>query len=284
MPKPKDMSLYNKVKTRVYKRIPKHSAYRSGVVVSSYKKAFSKKYGKRKKPYSGKRTKKRGLGRWFKEKWVNQRGKVGYKYKSDIYRPSKRITRKTPTTHKELSRKQVKRARSEKRRTGRVKRFKRGGMPPKETKTPKKTKTLMAIRRERKKTIQDLKKEGMINPNDFDAINYKNSPNQQGGRKMKESIIKMQRGPFPKKYTAVVRNKKTKKTRKIHFGDRRYQQYKDRTKLKLYKKKNHGTRRRMQNYFSRHSGTKKRGKAIKKERRKSKGFYNAKILSHEYLW
>jgi len=274
------MSLYNKVKARVYKRIPKHSAYRSGVVVSSYKKAFSKKYGKRKKPYSGKRTKKRGLGRWFKEKWVNQRGKVGYKYKSDIYRPSKRITRKTPTTHKELSRKQVKRARSEKRRTGRVKRFKRGGMPPKkkpkETKTPK---TLMAIRRERKKTIQYLKNQGMKNYNQFDVIN-----NQQGGRKMKESIIKMQRGPFPKKYTAIVRNKKTKKTRKIHFGDRRYQQYKDRTKLKLYKKKNHGTRRRMQNYFSRHSGTKKRSKAIKKERRKSKGFYNAKILSHEYLW
>ena len=280
MPKPKDRKLYNKVKARVYKKIPKHSAYRSGVVVSSYKKAFSKKYGKRKKPYSGKRTKKRGLGRWFKEKWVNQRGKVGYKYKSDIYRPSKRITRKTPTTHKELSRKQVKRARSEKRRTGRVKRFKKGGMPPKkkpkETKTPK---TLMAIRRERKKTIQYLKNQGMKNYNQFDVIN-----NQQGGRKMKESIIKMQRGPFPKKYTAVVRNKKTKKTRKIHFGDRRYQQYKDRTKLKLYKNKNHGTRRRMENYFSRHSGTKKRGKAIKKERRKSKGFYNAKILSHEYLW
>ena len=276
MPKPKDMSLYNKVKARVYKRIPKHSAYRSGVVVSSYKKAFSKKYGKRKKPYSGKRTKKRGLGRWFKEKWVNQRGKVGYKYKSDIYRPSKRITRKTPTTHKELSRKQVKRARSEKRRTGRVKRFKKGGMPPKkkpkETKPP--TKTRLTINRE----IKYLKKHG----NQFDLINY--DPDQQGGRKMKESIVKMQRGPFPKKYTAVVRNKKTKKTRKIHFGDRRYQQYKDRTKLKLYKKKNHGTRRRMQNYFSRHSGTKKRGKAIKKERRKSKGFYNAKILSHEYLW
>jgi len=270
------MSLYNKVKARVYKRIPKHSAYRSGVVVSSYKKAFSKKYGKRKKPYSGKRTKKRGLGRWFKEKWVNQRGKVGYKYKSDIYRPSKRITRKTPTTHKELSRKQVKRARSEKRRTGRVKRFKRGGMP-KKTKTPK-TPTRMTLRRQREKIIQDLKNQGMKNPNQFDVIN------QLGGRKMKESIVKMQRGPFPKKYTAVVRNKKTKKTRKIHFGDRRYQQYKDRTKLKLYKNKNHGTRRRMENYFSRHSGTKKRGKAIKKERRKSKGFYNAKILSHEYLW
>ena len=107
---------------------------------------------------------------------------------------------------------------------------------------------------------------------------------QLGGRRMKETIVKFKKGPFPKKYTAIVKNKKTKKTRKIHFGDRRYQQYKDRTNLKLYKKKNHNTRKRMQNYFSRHSGTKKRGKAIKKEKRKSRGKYNAKILSHVYLW
>ena len=105
-----------------------------------------------------------------------------------------------------------------------------------------------------------------------------------GGGKMKETIVEFKRGPFPKKYTAFVKNKKTKKIRKIHFGDRRYQQYKDRTKLKLYKHKNHGTRKRMQNYFSRHSGTKKRGEAIKKEKRRSKGHYNAKILSHKYLW
>jgi hypothetical protein len=102
--------------------------------------------------------------------------------------------------------------------------------------------------------------------------------------KMKETIVEFKRGPFPKKYTAFVKNKKTKKVRRIHFGDRRYQQYKDRTKLGLYKHKNHGTRKRMQNYFSRHSGTKKRGKAIKKEKRHSKGHYNAKILSHKYLW
>ena len=105
-----------------------------------------------------------------------------------------------------------------------------------------------------------------------------------GGLRMKETIVKFKKGPFPKKYTAIVKNKKTKKTRKIHFGDRRYQQYKDRTPLKLYRKKNHNTRKRMQNYFSRHSGTKKRGKAIKKEKRKSKGKYTAKILSHIYLW
>jgi hypothetical protein len=101
---------------------------------------------------------------------------------------------------------------------------------------------------------------------------------------MNEKIIKFSKGPFPKKYTAHVKNKKTRKIRKIHFGDKRYQQYKDRTPLQLYKNKNHGTRKRRQNYYSRHSGTKKRGEAIKREKHDSKGFYNAKILSHIYLW
>jgi len=101
---------------------------------------------------------------------------------------------------------------------------------------------------------------------------------------MKENIVHFEKGPFPKKYTAYLKNKKTKKTRKLHFGDRRYQQYKDRTKLKLYKNKNHNTRKRMQNYYSRHSGTKNRNKAITKEKKKSKGYYTPKILSHKYLW
>ena len=87
---------------------------------------------------------------------------------------------------------------------------------------------------------------------------------------MKEKIIKFKKGPFPKKYTAHVKDKKTKKVRKIHFGDVRYQQYKDRTPLKLYANKNHGTRKRMENYFNRHSGEKNRKKAIQKEKRKSK--------------
>jgi serine protease inhibitor ecotin len=101
---------------------------------------------------------------------------------------------------------------------------------------------------------------------------------------MNEKIINFSKGPFPKKYTAYIKNKKTKKIIKLHFGDKRYQQYKDRTPLKLYKNQNHGTRKRMQNYYSRHSGTKNRKKAIKQEKQKSKGLYNAKILSHEYLW
>lgn len=101
---------------------------------------------------------------------------------------------------------------------------------------------------------------------------------------MNEKIIKFVKGPFPKKYTAYVKHKKTTKIRKIHFGDKRYQQYKDRTPLKLYKNKNHGTRKRMQNYYSRHSGTKTRKQGIAKEIKKSKGYYTPKLLSHQYLW
>lgn len=107
---------------------------------------------------------------------------------------------------------------------------------------------------------------------------------QSGGAKMQERIIEFKRGPFPKKYTAIVENRKTKKRRKINFGDRRYQQYKDRTPNKLYAKQNHGTRKRMQNYYNRHSGTPNREKAIKKEVKKSNGFYTPKILSHQFLW
>ena len=40
----------------------------------------------------------------------------------------------------------------------------------------------------------------------------------------------------------------------------------------------------MQRYFLRHSGTKKRSKAIEKEKKNSKGYYTPKLLSHLYLW
>ena len=101
---------------------------------------------------------------------------------------------------------------------------------------------------------------------------------------MKETIIKIVRGPNKKKYTAHVKNKFSKNTRKINFGDKRYSQYKDRTPLKLYAYKNHNTRKRMNNYYKRHSGTGNRKDAITLEKEKSNGIYNAKILSHIYLW
>ena len=125
MPEPVDMQLYEKIKKQVFKEIPKHSAYRSGILVQKYKKTFKKKYGN-KSPYKGQKTEKKGIARWFKEKWVNQRGKIGYKYKNDIYRPSIRVTENTPITHGELTKKEIKRARTKKYKKGRVNRF-RGG-------------------------------------------------------------------------------------------------------------------------------------------------------------
>ena len=87
-----------------------------------------------------------------------------------------------------------------------------------------------------------------------------------------------------KKYTAIVRNKKTKKERKISFGQLGYEQFRDSTPLKLYSSKDHGDPKRKKNYFTRHSGVPTKAKAIKKEIEKSGGKYNAKILSHRFLW
>ena len=125
---PRDPSLYSRVKKRVYDRIPKHSAYRSGIVVQEYKKAYNKKYGPRASPYTGAKNSSKGLARWFREEWKNQRGGIGYKKKSDVYRPTKRITKKTPVTFSELSKRQLKAAQREKRTKGRVKQFVRTSM------------------------------------------------------------------------------------------------------------------------------------------------------------
>lgn len=121
---PKDIKLYEKIKNNIYIKIPKHSAYRSGLIVKEYKKQYFKKY-KSDKAYTGIKNKKKGLSRWFKEKWVNQRGEIGYKIKSDIYRPMYRITNKTPLTYDELSKTEINKARKEKKKKGRVYRFRK---------------------------------------------------------------------------------------------------------------------------------------------------------------
>ena len=120
---PRDNNLYEKTKKDIYKKIPKHSAYRSGILVKTYKKNFYKKYGKSKSPYLGKKSKKTGIARWFKEKWRNQRNEIGYKYKNDIYRPTIKINSKTPKTFKELDPKRIKIARTKKYKYGRVNKF-----------------------------------------------------------------------------------------------------------------------------------------------------------------
>ena len=144
--------MYNKVKAQVYKNIPKHSAYRSGIVVQKYKVSFSKKYGTKKSPYKGNKTMKKGIGRWFREKWVNQRGEVGYKYKNDIYRPMLRITDDTPTTHNEITKTELKRARTEKYRKGRVKKFVRANKT-RRSQRGNKRKSLKRIRKISKKRV-----------------------------------------------------------------------------------------------------------------------------------
>ena len=101
---------------------------------------------------------------------------------------------------------------------------------------------------------------------------------------MEEVIVKIRKGPKHKKYTAIVKHKITKMERIIHFGANGYQQYRDSTPLKLYKKYDHGDIKRMRRYYSRHSGTDKRLKAIKIEKQSSGYTYTPKILSHLYLW
>jgi len=131
---PKDKILYNKIKKKINKT-QKPSAYRSGNIVRTYKKQFAEKYGIQ-PPYIGNKTKKKGLSRWFKEEWKNQRGEIGYSSKSDIYRPTKRITHKTPITIHELTNDDIDKARRKKYKTGRVKRFKGGGNDFKPNLTP----------------------------------------------------------------------------------------------------------------------------------------------------
>ena len=117
MPEPKNKKLYEEVKEEIYKKYPKHSAYRSGLLVQEYK--------RRGGTYEGEERRTEGLNRWFAEKWKNQRGEVGYKTKSDVYRPTVRVTTETPATFKELSKKEIVMARKEKARTGHVKQFKK---------------------------------------------------------------------------------------------------------------------------------------------------------------
>ena len=118
-PVPKDQELYRRIKARVYRQNPVHSAYRSAEVVRQYKRAY-KGPGQ---PYIGTRPSKTGLSRWFKEDWKSDTGKYGYTSKSSVYRPTKRITSKTPKTFKELGRKRIQRAKRIKRERGRVKKF-----------------------------------------------------------------------------------------------------------------------------------------------------------------
>jgi hypothetical protein len=68
-----------------------------------------------------------------------------------------------------------------------------------------------------------------------------------------------------KKYMAVFADKTV-----VHFGDNRYGQYKDKTKLKLYSHLNHNDTKRKGNYYARHGV--------------DAALYTPRWFSHKYLW
>ncbi len=113
MPSPKNKALYDRVKReakRKFKVWP--SAYASGWLVKEYK--------RRGGSYSGRKSTKSGIGRWFEEKWINvcklpKRVKCGrpstslsdWKKKYPYCRPSRRVTKSTPRTSRELTKKEI---------------------------------------------------------------------------------------------------------------------------------------------------------------------------------
>jgi hypothetical protein len=120
-PKPRDQILYDKIKKDISAKY-KHNAYRSGLIVKKYKNEYMKKYN-RDDAYIGEKPKLSSLQRWFLENWQNQRGETGYKYKNDVYRPTIRINKDTPTTFNELTKDQIIKAQKEKATKGRIKKF-----------------------------------------------------------------------------------------------------------------------------------------------------------------
>jgi len=65
----------------------------------------------------------------------------------------------------------------------------------------------------------------------------------------------------------------------IHFGDKRYQHFKDTTGLGLYSKLDHNDKTRQKNYCKRSAGIKdKKGNLTKNDK------YSANALSRKYLW
>ena len=118
--KPSDPVLYARTKRYIYAKYPKHSAYRSGLLVQRYKKLGG--------TYTGAGAGRRAsapLARWFRENWKSDTGRYGYTSRFSVYRPTKRISKATPRTFSELTPRELARAKREKYRTGHVTRFAR---------------------------------------------------------------------------------------------------------------------------------------------------------------
>ena len=128
---PKDKKLYAKVKRLANNKFDSPSSvYRSSWIVRKYKSLGGL--------YAVAKPTNTGLARWFKEKWVDlKRPVAGASRKSympcgrpsakktklayPLCRPSVRVTKKTPRTYKEISKKSLAKAKKQKKGKARIK-------------------------------------------------------------------------------------------------------------------------------------------------------------------
>lgn len=93
-----------------------------------------------------------------------------------------------------------------------------------------------------------------------------------------QGVEKFVKGPYPKKYTAVMKD-----GRLVHFGDRRYQHYKDSVPKRmgggLWSHKDHNNRDRRDNYRKRHAGMR-----TASNRPAYRVKYSPSWFSYYYLW
>ena len=92
--KPKNPELYEKVKKEVNKIYDKPSAFRSGAYIKLYK-AMGGEFEDDNKP--------KLLKRWFKEEWKD----IGDK-EYPVFRPTKKVSSKTPLTVEEIDKSNLK--------------------------------------------------------------------------------------------------------------------------------------------------------------------------------
>ena len=98
---PTNQALYDRVKRKIRHRYKKWSAYASGALVKEYKRLGGTFKGSRS------RSRGRGIGRWFKEKWIDacklpkkvpcgRRSRSRSPRKYPYCRPTVRVSSKTP--------------------------------------------------------------------------------------------------------------------------------------------------------------------------------------------
>ena len=78
------------------------------------------------------------------------------------------------------------------------------------------------------------------------------------------------------KYSVYVKNEKTGKPKLIHFGDRRYGQFKD--KIGLYKNLDHNDPKRRERYLARAKGIRNKQGELTWKDKNTKNYWAVRIL------